>query len=124
MTWQGAEHRAGRGGIYQPKPHPPEYRAAFPQRTGEQQTKQRRSEPLPLHPSHTMLTVEELNRMDDISGSTLYSAETRRLPHIPRQEQQPLIAAARQGNTEARDALILTCLNWTMARAARIYRNQ
>ncbi len=82
----------------------------------------RTQEPAFTYPSGTMLPLEVLNRMDDISGPALYSAETKRLPHIAKPDQQPIIDAARKGDKDARDALIVNCLNWTMARAARMYK--
>lgn len=119
MPGQGAEQRLGRRANFHLQPKSTET-VASPQRTGgEQQAAQRRSQP-PLNPSHTMLTVEELEGMDDISGSALFSAEVKRLSHATREEQQPLIDAARKGDKNARDALVINCLNWIMTRAARI----
>ena len=38
-----------------------------------------------------MLTVEELDRMDDLSGSVLLSAEVKRIPFLPQEEQATYI---------------------------------
>ncbi len=62
--------------------------------------------------------------MSDLSGSTLYSAEVRRLPRLTRAEQRRLIGKARHGDTNARDALVMHCLNWSIMRAVRIYQEQ
>src|SRR5437660_1193495 len=73
-----------------------------------------------LHPL-TMLTREELQGMDDLSGSTLYTAEVKRIPRLSLEEQQPLFDEARQGSLEARNRLVLHCLHSTLNIAARIY---
>lgn len=70
-------------------------------------------EPLP--------TIEELDRMDDLSGSVLYSAELRRLPHYTPEEEAQSIAQARAGSETARTALLSHCLPWLMAKATVIY---
>src|SRR6266568_8732599 len=75
-----------------------------------------------IDPLRTMLEVEDLNRLHDLSGSTLYSAELKRLPLLSRAEQQPLVTQARRGDQAAKDALVIHCLHWTIRRAARIYR--
>ena len=94
MLGQGAERRAGQGSCTR------------------------------IDPLQTMLTLEELNRMSDLSGSRLYSAELKRLPLLSREEQQPLIAKARDGDKTAKDALVIHCLHWSIRRAARLYRQQ
>lgn len=66
-------------------------------------------------------TIEELNRMDDLSGITLYSAELHRLPHYSHEEEAHHIDQARLGDEDARDALIKRCLPWIMAKATNIY---
>ena len=76
----------------------------------------------PIDPLRTMLELEELNRLRDLSGSTLYSAELKRLPLLSRVEQQPLLTQARRGDQKAKDALVIHCLHWTVRRAARLYR--
>src|SRR2546430_2409019 len=74
--------------------------------------------------SEYLLPLEQLQQMDDLSGSTLYSAEVRRIPFIAREEQPTYVEAARNGDNEARNALLLNCLNWTMTKAASIYRDR
>ncbi len=71
-----------------------------------------------------MLLVEQLNRMDNLSGQTLYQAEVKRIAFIPREEQSAYIAAARDGDSDAQHSLILNCLNWTMRRARAIHRDR
>lgn len=66
-------------------------------------------------------TIEELNAMDDLSGVTLYSSELRRLPHYSHEEEAQHIALARQGDEDARAALINRCLPWLMKKATDIY---
>src|SRR5581483_1511870 len=71
-----------------------------------------------------MLTVEELNLMDDISGPALYRAEVRRIPHLTREEQEHYAVAARAGDSEARNGLVTNCLNWVMHKAYELYRDR
>jgi len=71
-----------------------------------------------------MLTVEELDRMDDLSGSALYSAEVKRIPFLTIDEQAGYIEAARNGDEAARQRLLLNCLNWTMTKAASIFQER
>lgn len=70
-------------------------------------------EPLP--------TIEELDRMDDLSGPVLYSAELRRFPHYAPEAEAQHIAEARAGNEAATTALLKRCLPWLMAKATVIY---
>ncbi len=77
-----------------------------------------------IDPSRTMLRLEELNGMHDLSGSNLYSAELKKLPLLSREEQQPLIAKARRGDQTARDTLVIHCLHWTMNRAALLWKER
>jgi len=39
-----------------------------------------------IDPLNTMLPLEELNKLDTLSGSTLYSAELKRLPLLSREQ--------------------------------------
>ena len=94
MTVQGAESRAGQGNLST------------------------------INPSLTMLSLEDLDEMTNLSGSILYSAEVKRLPHLSREEQRPLIDKARHGDKDAKDTLILHCLKWSITRAVRIYLEQ
>ncbi|HJT58340.1 MAG TPA: hypothetical protein VJ761_17680 [Ktedonobacteraceae bacterium] len=72
----------------------------------------------------TLPTIDELNRFDDLSGAALHSAEVRRIGFIPRAEQPAYVAAAQQGDIEARNELVINCLNWTMTKAASIYQDK
>lgn len=72
----------------------------------------------------TLPTIDQLNRMDDLTGATLYRAEVRQIPFLTGDEQGTVIAAARAGDREAQHRLVCNCLNWTMRRAGVIYRNQ
>ena len=71
-----------------------------------------------------MLTIEELDRMDDLSGSALLSAEVKRIPLLPQEEQPTYIEAARGGDELAQQRLVVNCLNWTMTKAASIYQDR
>ncbi len=75
-------------------------------------------------PHEYMLTVEELDRMEDLSAATLYHAEVRRIPLLPRDGQSEYVEAAREGDETALQRLVLNCLNWTMRRADAIYRDK
>lgn len=68
-----------------------------------------------------MLTIEELNHMDDISGPVLYSAELRRLPFLTPKAEAQHITKAQAGNDESRSALLSHCLPWLMAKAVAVY---
>ncbi len=63
-----------------------------------------------------MLTVDEIDQMDDISGSTLYRAEVKRIPF--------LLFNARGGSIQARNELICDCLHYTFAKAGIIYQER
>jgi RNA polymerase sigma factor (sigma-70 family) len=63
----------------------------------------------------TMLTLDELKEIKDISGLTLYNAETKRVPLLTQEEQQSLLQGARQGSIEARNRLIMSCLALTIS---------
>jgi RNA polymerase sigma factor (sigma-70 family) len=71
-----------------------------------------------------MLSIEELNRMQDLSSPALYRAEVQRIPFIAREEQPVYIEAAQTGDQTAQHELILNCLNWTMRRARAIHRER
>jgi len=72
----------------------------------------------------TLPTIAELDQMDDLSGSALYSAEVKRIPFIPREEQAVYVEAARMGDETAQQRLLMNCLNWTMTKAASVYRDR
>src|SRR5438067_1775396 len=69
----------------------------------------------------TLPTIDELNRMDDLSGAALYRIEVQRIPFLSREQQTDYVGRAQAGDTDATHALILNCLNWTMRRARTIY---
>src|SRR5712692_1678328 len=62
----------------------------------------------------SMLTLEELQEIKDLSGLTLYKAEARQVPNLTLDEQQTLLAEARQGSTKARNRLIMNCIAFTI----------
>lgn len=74
-------------------------------------------------PPETMPTIDELKRMDDLSGPMLYRYEVQRITPIPRQDQAAYVEAAKQGDEAAAHQLLLNCLNWTMRRADYICRD-
>jgi RNA polymerase sigma factor (sigma-70 family) len=63
----------------------------------------------------TMVPLEELKGMKDISGVTLYNAEAKRVPPLTAQEQNRLLAEAQQGSIQARNRLIMSCLALTIS---------
>ncbi|HVB24088.1 MAG TPA: sigma-70 family RNA polymerase sigma factor [Ktedonobacteraceae bacterium] len=69
-----------------------------------------------MHPE-TMLTIDELDQMDDLSGTVLYAAEVKRIAYLTREEQAGYIEAAREGDIAAQEALLLNCLHWAHYRA-------
>lgn len=75
-------------------------------------------------PHETLPTLDDLNRMDDLSGAALYRTEVQRLPYLTREQQADYVGAAQAGDTDATHALILNCLNWTMRRARAIHRDR
>ncbi len=72
----------------------------------------------------TLPTLDDLNRMDDLSGAALYRTEVQRLPYLTREQQADYVGAAQVGDTDATHALVLNCLNWTMRRARAIHRDR
>ena len=69
-----------------------------------------------------LLPAEVLGQLEDLSAQTLYSAEIKRIPIMPRDTQAAYTEAARQGDTEAAHQLLKNCLNWMMTYAARLHR--
>ncbi len=65
----------------------------------------------------TMLTLDELKEIQDLSGLTLYKAETKRVPLLTPEEQHALLEEARQGSVEARNRVIMSCLALTIRMA-------
>jgi RNA polymerase sigma factor (sigma-70 family) len=61
------------------------------------------------HPQ-TMLTLDELKEIKDISGLTLYNAETKRIPLLTPEEQTILLDEAHKGSREARNRIIMNYL--------------
>ncbi|HLZ62555.1 MAG TPA: hypothetical protein VKR06_36880 [Ktedonosporobacter sp.] len=71
-----------------------------------------------------MLDIDTLNALHDLMADTLYAAEVARLPRLSRQEQEVLIVRARQGDSEAREALIVDCLHHVLGKARMIYNER
>lgn len=71
-----------------------------------------------------MLTVDELDQMDDISGSSLYSAEVKRISFLTRNEETAYIEAARAGSMQARNELTCDCLYRTLLKASVTYQER
>ena len=71
-----------------------------------------------------MLDDDTLDRLPDLTAGTLYSAEIARLPRRSRVEEQALVARARQGNSEARRALIESCLPYALGVASFFYETR
>lgn len=70
-----------------------------------------------------MLTVDELDELEDISGVALYRAEVRNIPLLTEDQEMQAVDAARMGDTEACDLLVHQCLRFTMSKAGIIYRD-
>ena len=66
-------------------------------------------------------TIDAFVPRGDLSAYTLYHAEVARLARFSREEQEELVARARQGQDEARQLLLLNCLRWTLLFARRMY---
>jgi hypothetical protein len=62
----------------------------------------------------TMLTLEELKEIKDISGLTLYSAETNPVPLLTKEEEKILLDEAQRGSIEARNRIIMNCFTFTI----------
>jgi len=62
----------------------------------------------------TMLSVDELKDLRDLSGLTLYKAETKNIPPLTSKEEQALLDEARQGSVEARNRLLLNCIAFSI----------
>src|SRR5204863_7704614 len=65
----------------------------------------------------TLLTVDELNAFGDLSGVTLYKAETHHIPPLTPEEQNALVAEARRGSLAARNRVLMSCLSLTIRMA-------
>ena len=68
-----------------------------------------------------MLKIDTLNHLTDLAANTLYSAEIARLPKLSYEEEVILIERARQGDSEAREALINNCLSHALHKARVVY---
>lgn len=72
-----------------------------------------------------MLDIGTLNRLFDLSASTLYELELKCLKaRLSREEQAVLIGRARNDDHEARQALILHCLLYTLFKAYKVYNRK
>ena len=72
----------------------------------------------------TMLTIEELSAMDELSAYTLYDAEIKRLHRITRAEAPALVERARQGDEGARNELVLGCVRFALIVAHQYYNER
>lgn len=68
-----------------------------------------------------MLDIDTLNALHDLMANTLYAAEVAHLPQITLEEEQDLVIRARIGEPEARQALILSCLQYALGKARVAY---
>ncbi len=68
-----------------------------------------------------MLDIDTLNHLTDLAANTLYSAEVARLPKLSPEAEAILIERARQGDSEAREALIINCLSHALYKARFVY---
>lgn len=65
-----------------------------------------------------MLNIFDL---PDLLAKTLYSAECHHLPKLSRAEEQELITKARGGDENAKEALIISCLDYVLRIAIRVF---
>lgn len=72
----------------------------------------------------TMLTIEELNAMDELSAYTLYDTEVKRLPGLARETSPALVRLARNGDELARQQLVLGCLRHVLIKACFYYQER
>src|SRR6266566_3576990 len=75
-------------------------------------------------PGEYMLTTDELDQLDDLSGAALYRAEVKRIPYLTRDEAAACIEAARNGSIYARNKLICYFLHYTLYKADVTYRDR
>ena len=74
-------------------------------------------------PPECMLTIEDLDQIEDISSAALYSAEVKRIPFLTAEEQAAATDNARSGDEAAAHQLLHNCLNWVMCQAGVTYRD-
>jgi hypothetical protein len=71
-----------------------------------------------------MLDEDTLNSLPDLTANTLYRLEVARLPKRSLEEERALAARARQGDNEARQALIENCLPYALGAAYAFYHDR
>ncbi len=69
----------------------------------------------------TMLTIEELNAMDDLSANILYAVEVARLASLSLAQEQELVLLARKGSEDAKADLIVSVLHYALGKARAAY---
>jgi len=75
-------------------------------------------------PGEYMLSIDELDQFDGLSGAALHSAEVQRIPYLTPDERDGYIEAARLGSIDARNALITDCLHYTLYKAGVTYHER
>jgi DNA-directed RNA polymerase specialized sigma24 family protein len=68
-----------------------------------------------------MLNIDTLNQLTNLAANTLYRAEVTRLPKLSPEEEAVLIERAREGDSEAREKLIINCLSHAFRKACIVY---
>jgi DNA-directed RNA polymerase specialized sigma24 family protein len=71
-----------------------------------------------------MLDIDTIKQLPDLTANTLYHAEVAHLPKRSRAEVEALIERARQGDKEAREAFILSCLSHALGVAYFVYHER
>src|SRR6266567_4893900 len=71
-----------------------------------------------------MLTTDELDQLDALSGAALYRAEVKRIPYLTPDEEAAYIEAARTSSIDARNKLICDYLHYTLYKAEVTYRDR
>jgi len=65
---------------------------------------------------------DELETQDVLTSEEQYRGITKRLPRLTREQEQDIVQRARTGDPAAREALIISCLNYVSAVAHRYKR--
>lgn len=71
-----------------------------------------------------MLDIDTLKHLSDLTANTLYDAEVAHLPKRSPSEVEALIARSRQGDSQAREALIVSCLSYALGVSRFVYHER
>jgi hypothetical protein len=71
-----------------------------------------------------MLDITTIQQLYDLMAQTLYDAEIAHLPKLSRSEVTALIDRARQGDSEARNTFLVSCLQHSLGVARFTYHTR